>query len=153
MNLKEEVEIEASQDVVFKVMLELEKFPEFMEDVKKITIISEEGNRRISEWESEIDGLIFKWQEEDIYYPEEYRLTYKLVKGDLDKFEGYWKVIKISDNKSKLILFLDFDLNIPTLKSLVMPTIKFKVKKNLASMIKAIKNRAESIYKQIIKNT
>ncbi len=145
MNLKEEIEINANQDTVFKVMLELEKFPEFMEDVKKITILQEDGNRRVSEWEAEIDGLIFKWQEEDIYYPKDYKLTYKLIKGDLDKFEGYWEIIKLSDNKSKLILFLDFDLNIPTLKSLIMPTIKFKVKKNLGLMLRAIKSRAESL--------
>jgi len=145
MNLKEEIEINAKQDIVFKVMLDLEKFPEFMEDVKKITILQHEGDKRISEWEAEIDGLLFKWQEEDIYYPQEYRLTYKLIKGDLDKFEGYWEVIKLGDNKSKLIIFLNFDLNIPTLKSLIMPTIKFKVKKNLALMLKAIKSRAESL--------
>jgi coenzyme Q-binding protein COQ10 len=145
MNLKEEIEINANQDIVFKVMLDLEKFPEFMEDVKKITILQNEGNKRISEWEAEIDGLLFKWQEEDIYYPQEYKLTYKLIKGDLDKFEGYWEIIKLNDNKSKLVIFLSFDLNIPTLKSLIMPTIKFKVKKNLALMLKAIKSRAESL--------
>lgn len=145
MNLKEEIEIDANVDIVFKVMLDLEKFPEFMEDVKKITILEENENKRISEWESEIDGLIFKWQEEDVYYPQEYKLTYRLIKGDLDKFEGYWQVIKLSENKSKLVLFLTFDLNIPTLKSLIMPTIKFKVKKNLALMLKAIKSRAESL--------
>ncbi|MGB9638655.1 MAG: type II toxin-antitoxin system RatA family toxin [bacterium] len=145
MNLKEEIEIDANADIVFKVMLDLEKFPEFMEDVKKITILEENENRRISEWESEIDGLVFKWQEEDLYYPQEYKLTYRLIKGDLDKFEGYWQVIKLSENKSKLVLFLTFDLNIPTLKSLIMPTIKFKVKKNLALMLKAIKSRAESL--------
>jgi coenzyme Q-binding protein COQ10 len=145
MNLKEEIEINANQDIVFKVMLDLEKFPEFMEDVKKITILQDEGNKRISEWEAEIDGLLFKWQEEDIYHPQEYKLTYKLIKGDLDKFEGYWEIIKLNDNKSKLVIFLSFDLNIPTLKSLIMPTIKFKVKKNLALMLKAIKSRAESL--------
>jgi len=145
MNLKEEIEINANQDILFKVMLDLEKFPEFMEDVKKITILQNEGNKRISEWEAEIDGLLFKWQEEDIYYPQEYKLTYKLIKGDLDKFEGYWEIIKLNDNKSKLVIFLSFDLNIPTLKSLIMPTIKFKVKKNLALMLKAIKSRAESL--------
>jgi len=145
MNLKEEIEINANQDIVFKVMLDLEKFPEFMEDVKKITILQDEGNKRISEWEAEIDGLLFKWQEEDTYHPQEYKLTYKLIKGDLDKFEGYWEIIKLNDNKSKLVIFLSFDLNIPTLKSLIMPTIKFKVKKNLALMLKAIKSRAESL--------
>ena len=145
MNLKEEIEINANQDIVFKVMLDLEKFPEFIEDVKKITILQNEGNKRISEWEAEIDGLLFKWQEEDIYYPQQYKLTYKLIKGDLDKFEGYWEIIKLNDNKSKLVIFLSFDLNIPTLKSLIMPTIKFKVKKNLALMLKAIKSKAESL--------
>lgn len=145
MNLKEEIEINANQDTVFKVMLDLEKFPEFMEDVKRITILEKDANRRVSEWEAEIDGLVFKWQEEDIYYPQDYKLTYKLIKGDLDKFEGYWEIIKLSDSKSKLVLFLDFDLNIPTLKSLIMPTIKFKVKKNLALMLRAIKSRAESL--------
>jgi len=145
MNLKEEIEINANQDTVFQVMLDLERFPEFMEGVKRITILEKDGNRRVSEWEAEIDGLVFKWQEEDIYYPQDYKLTYKLIKGDLDKFEGYWEIIRLSDNKSKLVLFLDFDLNIPTLKSLIMPTIKFKVKKNLALMLRAIKSRAESL--------
>jgi uncharacterized membrane protein len=42
MNLKEEIEINANQDIVFKVMLDLEKFPEFIEDVKKITILQDE---------------------------------------------------------------------------------------------------------------
>lgn len=147
MIIKEEVEIEAPSSIVYQVASDTEKFPEFIPDVKNIKILKKEDNKQITFWEANIDGINFKWEEEEVFYPDQLRLEYKLVKGDVDKFEGYWQVNSINDKKSKLILYLDFDINIPSLASLILPTIRFKVKKNIQLMLKSIKMKAESLVK------
>ncbi|MEN3015110.1 MAG: SRPBCC family protein [bacterium] len=145
MILKEEIEINAPASLVFQVASDTEKFPEFIPDVKSVKIIQKEGNIQLTQWEASIDGMFFKWEEKEVFYPEKMYLEYTLVKGDVDKFEGYWQVIPISENKCKLVLQLDFDVNIPMLSSLIMPTIRFKVKKNVQHMLKALKERSEKI--------
>lgn len=146
MVVKEEIEINAPAKIVYDVASLTEKFPEFIPDVKSIKIIQKEGNKQITQWQASIDGIEFNWEEIEIFYPEKMYLEYKLVKGDVDKFEGYWQILPISENKSKLILYLDFDVNIPMLSSLIMPTIRFKVRKNVQLMLKAIKDRSERIF-------
>ncbi|MFN4220571.1 MAG: type II toxin-antitoxin system RatA family toxin [bacterium] len=145
MVIKEEIEINAPVEIVYQVTSQVEKFPEFIPDVKNIKILSKEGNKQVTFWEASIDGIEFKWEELDIYYPEQYKVDYKLIKGDADKFEGYWQVDQIEKNKSKLTLYLDFEVNIPVFSSLIMPTIRFKVKRNVQTMLKSIKERAEKL--------
>lgn len=145
MVIKEEIDVSAPASLVYSVASDTEKFPEFMPDVRSVKIIEKNGNFQKTQWEADVDGIVFKWEEEEIFYPEKMYLEYKLIKGDIDKFEGYWQVISVSEKKSKLVLYLDFDVNIPMLSSLIMPTIKQKVRKNAQLMLKAIKERAESL--------
>ncbi|MCS7165402.1 MAG: SRPBCC family protein [Candidatus Calescibacterium sp.] len=145
MVIKEEIDVSAPASLVYSVASDTEKFPEFMPDVKSVKIIEKNGNFQKTQWEADVDGIVFKWEEEEIFYPEKMYLEYKLIKGDIDKFEGYWQVISVNEKKSKLVLYLDFDVNIPMLSSLIMPTIKQKVRKNAQLMLKAIKERAESL--------
>jgi len=147
MVVKDDIEINAPALLVYQVASKTEDFPLFIPDVKVVKILEKKENKQLTYWEANIDGIIFKWEEEDIFYPDKLYLEYKLIKGDVDKFEGYWQVFPISENKSKLVLYLDFEVNIPMLASLIMPTIRFKVKKNIQQMLKAIKERAEKIHK------
>lgn len=148
MVVKEEIEINAPAEVVYNVASQTEKFPEFIPDVKVIKILDKKDNQQQTYWEANIDGIMFKWEELDVFNPEDLSVEYKLIKGDVDKFEGYWKVNPLSNDKSRLTLYLDFDVNIPMLANLIMPTIRFKVKKNVQSMLKAIKERSEKLYNE-----
>ncbi len=148
MVVKEEIEINAPAEVVYNVASQTEKFPEFIPDVKVIKILDKKDNQQQTYWEANIDGIMFKWEELEVFNPEDLSVEYKLIKGDVDKFEGYWKVNSLSNDKSKLSLYLDFDVNIPMLANLIMPTIRFKVKKNVQSMLKAIKERSEKLYNE-----
>lgn len=147
MVIKEEIEIDAPSYIVYEITSKVEKFPEFIPDVKNVRILHKEGNKQTTLWEASIDGINFKWEELEIYYPEQYYLEYKLIKGDPDKFEGYWKIDTINNEKSKLILYLDFEVNIPVFSTLIMPTIRFKVKRNIQLMLKSIKEKAEKSYR------
>lgn len=148
MVVKEEIEINAPAEVVYNVASQTEKFPEFIPDVKVIKILDKKDNQQQTYWEANIDGIMFKWEELDVFNLEDLSVEYKLIKGDVDKFEGYWKVNPLSNDKSRLTLYLDFDVNIPMLANLIMPTIRFKVKKNVQSMLKAIKERSEKLYNE-----
>ncbi|MFN3478234.1 MAG: SRPBCC family protein, partial [bacterium] len=46
MFIKEEIEINASVEIVYQVTSQVEKFPEFIPDVKSIKILSKEGNKQ-----------------------------------------------------------------------------------------------------------
>ncbi len=142
-SVKESIEINAPADVVYDIAKNSEEFPKFMPDVKKVEILEEKENGVISRWTVEIDGTSFIWKEEDIYDDDNLTITFKALEGDVDKFEGYWKIIP-EDSKSLVELFVAFDINMPGLAALILPTLERKLRENVRSMLQAVKEKAES---------
>ncbi len=142
-SVKESIEINAPADVVYDIAKNSEEFPNFMPDVKKVEILEEKENGVISKWTVEIDGTSFIWKEEDIYDDDNLTITFKALEGDVDKFEGYWKIIP-ENSKSLVELFVAFDINMPGLAALILPTLERKLRENVRSMLQAVKEKAES---------
>lgn len=120
----------------------MEEFPQFMPDVEKVTVLKHEGNKTITEWITNVEGTPIIWTEEDLFDDINHKIVYKLIQGDLDKFEGSW-VFEPSSNKTKVTLSVDFDFGIPSLTELIGPTLELKVRENSDMMLSAMKDKVE----------
>src|SRR5690606_21150487 len=94
--------IDATPEQVYAIARDNRSFPEFMEDVASITMLSEEGDAIVSEWVGKTPafGLKVRWTQEDIWEPEAKTCRFKQVKGDYESMEGVW-TLKAENNGTR----------------------------------------------------
>jgi len=89
-----------------------------------------------------VEEAPIEWTEVDIFDDEKTRIDYRLIEGDLDKFEGAWTFTE-RDGMTKVVLGVDYDFGVPTLAELIGPILQKKVEENSQMMLKALKERCE----------
>jgi ribosome-associated toxin RatA of RatAB toxin-antitoxin module len=135
--------IEAPAERVYGLAKEQEHFPEFMPDVETVTILERRHDGVISRWKTLVEEAPIEWTEEDRFDDDALRIDYKLIEGDLDKFEGAW-TFAYRDGATHVVLGVDYDFGVPTLAELIGPTLERKVRENSEMMLAALKRQAES---------
>jgi ribosome-associated toxin RatA of RatAB toxin-antitoxin module len=135
--------VDAPARAVYELAKEQERFPAFMPDVESVTIVERDGNRVVSRWKTLVEEAPIEWIEEDYFDDEALRVDYKLLEGDLDKFEGTWTFLD-GDGRTHVTLVVEYDFGVPTLAELIGPTLHKKVKENAEMMLAALKREAEA---------
>lgn len=137
------IEIMSHPENAYNLAKNMEDFPKYMPDVEKVTVLERKGNSTITEWITQVEGTPISWIEEDIFNDDEYEISYRLIEGDLDKFDGKW-IFKLHGDKTIVTLGVDFDFGIPTLAELIGPTLELKVRENCEMMLNALKKKIEA---------
>jgi ribosome-associated toxin RatA of RatAB toxin-antitoxin module len=135
--------IDAPARLVYELAKDQEAFPAFMPDVETVTILERRAGGAISRWKTLVEEAPIEWTEEDRFDDASLRIDYKLLEGDLDKFEGAW-TFEHRDGRTHVVLGVDFDFGVPTLAELIGPTLEKKVRENSEMMLAALKRQAES---------
>jgi ribosome-associated toxin RatA of RatAB toxin-antitoxin module len=84
--------VDAPARDVYELAKDQERFPAFMPDVESVTIVERHPDRIISRWKTLVEEAPIEWIEEDRFDDAALRVDYKLLEGDLDKFEGTWRL-------------------------------------------------------------
>ena len=134
--------IDAPARRVYELAKDQERFPQFMPDVETVTILERNPGGVISRWKTLVEEAPIEWTEEDRFDDDALRIDYKLIEGDLDKFEGAW-TFEERDGMTHVNLGVDFDFGVPTLAELIGPTLLRKVRENSEMMLAALKSEAE----------
>jgi coenzyme Q-binding protein COQ10 len=135
--------IAALPRAVYELAKQQERFPEFMPDVESITVLERRPSGTLTRWKTLVEEAPIEWTEDDRFDDENLRIDYKLLEGDLDKFEGSWSFTE-TDGKTHVVLGVDYDFGVPTLAELIGPTLERKVRENSEMMLAALKREAES---------
>lgn len=134
--------IEGPIERVYELAKDMEAYPDFMPDVESVKVIERGAKRTVTEWETSVDGTPILWTEEDLFDDENYVIDYRLVEGDLDKFEGQWRFLR-HGSSTQVVLTVDYDFGIPELTNLIGPTLELKVGENSEMMLLGMKRRIE----------
>ncbi|TAM57998.1 cyclase [bacterium] len=129
---------------VYDIAKEQERFPEFMPDVETIEVVERRPGSVLTKWKTLVEGAPIEWVEEDVFHDDTCCIDYKLLEGDLDKFEGRWTFSEDGSGETRVTLGVDYDFGVPTLAELIGPTLQKKVEENSAMMLQAIKREAEA---------
>ena len=129
-------------EAVYELAKDMEGYPDFLPDVESVTVVSREGNTTITEWETSVDGTPILWTEKDVFDDKTHIITYQLIEGDLEKFEGKWS-FQSKDGGTEVTLTVDYDFGIPELTNLIGPTLEQKVGENSEMMLQGMKKRIE----------
>lgn len=136
--------IAAPARVVYELAKNQERFPDFMPDVETVTVIERRPDRVRTRWKTLVEEAPIEWIEEDRFDDDALRIEYKLLEGDLDKFEGAWTFAQ-NGRHTAVVLGVDYDFGVPTLAELIGPTLERKVRENSEMMLAALKREAEAI--------
>jgi coenzyme Q-binding protein COQ10 len=120
----------------------MEQFPDYMPDVESVRVLEKKSNATITEWVTNVEGTPIIWTEEDLFDDAQKTISYRLIEGDLDKFEGVWS-FREKDAGTEIVLGVDFDFGIPHLEELIGPTLKTKVRDNSDMMLQGMKKILE----------
>lgn len=128
---------------IYPILKEMEKYPDFMEDLISVEVLERKDNTTITKWVSNVDGRTIKWTELDVFDDEQLHIAYRQLEGDLKRFEGEWSLMPI-EGGTEVKLTVDFEFGIPMIAGLLNPILKKKVRENSTNMLKAIKEKMES---------
>lgn len=128
---------------IWDIVADMGSYPKFMPSLVSVDIEERTDNTTISKWVSNVDGRIITWRERDVFFPEEYRIEYTQVSGDLKKFEGKWQLSETPEGVN-VLLTVDFEFGIPMVATLLNPLLKKKVRENSEGMLASIKKMCES---------
>ena len=134
--------IAAPPRAVYELAKQQDRFPEFMPDVESVTVLERHADRMLTRWKTLVEEAPIEWTEEDRFDDANLRIAYKLLEGDLDKFEGSWTFVE-EHEKTHVVLGVDYDFGVPTLAELIGPTLERKVRENSEMMLAALKREAE----------
>ncbi len=136
------IQIDSSPAQVYDLAKNMERFSDYMPDVETVKVLEREANRTITEWTTNVEGIPINWKEEDTFNDDLATIDYRLIEGDLDKFEGSWS-FESKDNGTYVTLTVDFDFGMPTLADLLGPVLKVKVQENSDMMLAGMKKEIE----------
>ncbi|MHB1000428.1 MAG: type II toxin-antitoxin system RatA family toxin [Armatimonadota bacterium] len=138
--------IKGNIDKVFNLAKDVESFPQFMEDVKSVTILekSPDGNRTVTEFVGIVKEFktTMKWVEEDIWDEQAKTCKFNLVRGDFKTYSGLWTFEEV-DGGTQYTSVIDFEYDIPMIGPLIKNLIAKKMKQNVDNMLNAIKLKVE----------
>lgn len=140
--VKSEIVIRGDKQKIYDVIKDMPSYPKFMKDLVSVEILEEGDNTDVSHWVSNVDGRKIVWTERDVFYPEEYRITYAQTEGDLKRMEGSWEM-EDTEEGVKVSLTVDFEFGIPMIAGLLNPILKRKVRENSENMLRAVKGQIE----------
>jgi coenzyme Q-binding protein COQ10 len=131
---------------VYELAKDQERFPEYMPDVESVTVVERGSERVVTRWKTLIEDAPIEWLEEDRFDDGALCIDYRLIEGDLDRFEGSWTFTP-SDGGTLVELGVTYDFGVPTLAELIGPTLEKKVRENAEMMLAALKAEAESRFR------
>ena len=146
--IEQSVIIQGPIAAVYRVAKNVEMFPNFMEVLQSLNGLerSADGTRTTTEWV----GLIrefrmnVKWVQEDKWDDATYRDDFVMLRGDMDRMEGFWQFTSESDQTTRFDSMVDYEYNVPLIGPMVKSLIKKKMTDNLQATMDAIKRESEN---------
>ncbi|MGC4048115.1 MAG: SRPBCC family protein [Armatimonas sp.] len=140
--------IRAGRDSVIAVARNNESFPEFMEDVQSLNVLSksEDGKTITTEWVGIIPRFNKKirWEQEDTWDLDRGTCRFRQIMGDFDEFSGVWGFTEEEPGLTRFDSMIDYRLEIPLVGALIKSVIQKTMENNIESTLRAIKKRCES---------
>src|SRR5205807_8296781 len=86
-----------STSIAYKVVEDIERFPEFMPNVNSLILLEAEGNRKVAACDITIDDAPLSWIEEGVYDRQNLIVHFKSLEGVSDGFDWYWQAIRAGE--------------------------------------------------------
>jgi len=136
--------VEAPVEKIYRIAQEIERFPEWMPNVKSVTILSRRGETVTGRWVARVEEFkrTIRWIQEDVWDDAQHKCTFRATEGDWDRYEGVWDFLP-EEEKTRLQLRVNFEFNVPLIGPLVRGLLAKLVEKNSREMMQALARQAK----------
>ncbi len=122
---------------IYETLCDFERYPEYSEQVRSVTINSSGDGQMLSTWETNFRGGRLRWVERDYFDPVAQTIIFEQTEGDIEHFTGQWTVESLPDGG--LVRFrASFDMGIPALSSIIDPIAEQALRENIIAIIQGI---------------
>ncbi len=132
--------IPASPTRVLRMLTQVEDFPRFLPNVRKVEVLEKMEHRAVTHWFVEVEGLPIQWKQRDTFNLSDFTVRFKLIEGDLEQFEGIWRLAKMGEG-SQVTLEVSARLGIPIVEKVVSDVLQEKLTKNFQLILEGMENR------------
>ena len=131
---------------VYAIARDVERFPDYMPEVKSITVVeqSEDRSRQVVAWVGLIPAfrLTVRWTEEDHWDDAALTCSFRQVKGDFTDYRGVWRFVPEGD-QTRFESEVTYELEIPTIGPLIRGVVRKIMTDNVTRLQTAVQRRAE----------
>ena len=142
--VESKVVVESPLEKVYALSRDIERFPQFMDDVEEVTILEQSRERQVSRWVGNVRELrrVIRWTEEDFWNDEAHTCVFRQTEGDFTAYGGRWEFVP-EGTGTRVTMTLDYEYNVPLVGALIQNILKKKMQANIDAMLGAIKKKAE----------
>lgn len=140
IKLESSIIVKQPKETVYNLLKNMERFPEFMENVKQVTLLEGRGDRTITEWEIDLDSIAIIWKQENIFDDRQMSIRFKMLEGDFGRYEGEWNLFGLLTG-TEIQLTIVVDWGAPALARYIEDVLKKKTQDTLEGMLNGIKRK------------
>lgn len=105
--------VKQPKEAVYNLLKDMESYPEFMENVKQVTLLEGRRDKTITEWEIDFDGTAITWKQENIFDGRKMSIRFKMLEGDFGRYEGEWNLFGLlTGTEIRLTVVIDWGLSV-----------------------------------------
>jgi len=137
--------VDAPLNAVYGLAKQVERLPEFDENLQSVTILEREDSRVVSEWVGVVKefGQKVRWTEEDLWDDAQHTCRFKMTKGDFDQYEGSWVFSADGEDRTRVDLQFTYEYNVPLIGPLIKGILHKKTTESAQGIMNALKALAE----------
>ena len=134
--------IAAPIEQVYALAKAVGDFPDFMPDLESVEVLERWNANTVSRWVGLVQGRKLRWVQEDVWDDAGYRCSFRQREGDFTRYEGTWRFAATPEG-TRTSVEVDFEISIPFAGPLISALLRTLMRKNVESMLMALKNRIE----------
>ncbi|MGH8972970.1 MAG: type II toxin-antitoxin system RatA family toxin [Acidimicrobiia bacterium] len=120
---------------VWRLVCAVEDYPRFMEPVRSVRVLSHGPNWSVHAWEVVLKGSVLTWVERQERDDGAHHVAYHQLDGDLEVFDGFWRLRALSPTATEAILVVRFEIGIPMLRTMLDPVAERAIRQNARAML------------------
>lgn len=122
---------------VFRMLLRTEEYPLFLPLIKECRLIERTPRSARTHWEVDLENIPFVWEEEATFDFRDFLIRFRAVAGDLEKFEGTWKLSGLASGDTEIVFEATIKLGIPAFEAVAGGIIAEKVRRYFDALLEA----------------
>ncbi len=138
-----ELDIRAPAERVWAAVVDIERYPDTMENVRWVKVLDRSGDSaRRSAWSIVLKGSILEWQENETIDHEKRVMSFEQFSGDLETFDGAWVLHELEPELTRVTFDVSFEIGIPLLADMLNPVAQRALRDNCTEMLLGVEREA-----------
>jgi len=141
--VRAEITIQAPVDRVYAAAKDIERLPDFLPNLERVTVQRRQGNVVVSEWVGLVPEFrrTIRWVEEDVWDDEARRCEFRSVSGDWDRYQGVW-AFSARGPGTYVSLDISYEYNVPLVGPLIRKLLHRLVERSAQETLDGLRKMA-----------